>query len=134
MADKLNTALDVPELSSAPSSPGSGYHRFYAKTDGKLYAKNSAGTEKDLTIGFTQVTGTLTTGAWSLVSGLYEQDFSNANITAASIVDVIPDNADIATVKTAEVLPKTVSASGSVKVYATNLPGANIGVTLIIWK
>jgi hypothetical protein len=134
MADKLNTALDVPELSSAPSSPGSGYHRFYAKTDGGLYSKNSAGTERNLGIGYTQVTKTLTTGAWSLVSGLYEQDVSDSAITSASVVDVIPDNADIATVKTAEVLPKTVSASGSVKVYATNLPGADIGVTLTIWK
>lgn len=45
MADKSNTPLDLPELSSTPSNPGSGYHRFYAKTDGKPYALNSAGIE-----------------------------------------------------------------------------------------
>jgi hypothetical protein len=82
----------------------------------------------------TQVTKTLTTGAWTLVSGLYEQDVSDAAITSVAVVDIIPDNADITTVKDAEILPKTVSASGSVKVYATNLPSADIGVTLNILK
>jgi hypothetical protein len=50
------------------------------------------------------------------------------------VVDFIPDNADIATVKTAEILPRTESGSGTVKVFSTNLPGANIGVTLNILK
>ena len=49
MAEKSLTPLDLPELSSAPASPGSGFHRFYAKTDGKAYSKNSSGTEYDLT-------------------------------------------------------------------------------------
>ncbi len=75
---------------------------------------------------------TLTTAGWSLVSGLYQQDLAEANITAASIVDVIPDNADIATVIAASILPRTDSAAGSVRVYAQNLPAANIGVTINI--
>jgi hypothetical protein len=75
---------------------------------------------------------TLTTAGWSLVSGLYEQDLAEANITATSIVDVIPDNADIATVIAAGILPRTDSAAGSVKVYSQNLPTANIGVTINI--
>jgi hypothetical protein len=33
------------EQSSAPSTPGSGYVAVYAKTDGKLYYKDDAGTE-----------------------------------------------------------------------------------------
>lgn len=82
----------------------------------------------------TQVTKTLTTGAWTLVTGLYEQDVSDVAITASSVVDVIPDNVDIATVKTAEILPRTESGSGTVKVFSTNLPGADIGVTLNIFK
>jgi hypothetical protein len=49
MADKSLTPIDLPELSSAPASPGSGFHRFYAKTDGKAYSKSSGGTEYDLT-------------------------------------------------------------------------------------
>jgi hypothetical protein len=48
MADKLTTPIDLPALSSAPASPGSGYMRFYGKTDGKPYAKNSNGDEYDL--------------------------------------------------------------------------------------
>jgi hypothetical protein len=86
-----------------------------------------------LTNAVTQITSiTLSSGSWSLVSGLYEYDYSNAAITANSIVDVIPDNADIAVVKAAEILPKTVSSSGSVKLYATNAPTGNIGVTMNI--
>ena len=75
---------------------------------------------------------TLTTAGWSLVGGLYEQDLAEANITATSIVDVIPNNADIATVIAAGILPRTDSAAGSVKVYSQNLPTANIGVTINI--
>ena len=70
---------------------------------------------------------------WSFVSGLYEYNLSVASITADSIVDVIPDNADIETVKTAQILPKTVSSSGMVKLYATNAPASNIGITLNIF-
>jgi len=77
---------------------------------------------------------TLTTGGWSLVSGLYEYTYSNANILSTSIVDVIPQNASISIVKTAEVLPATSSASGSVKIYATNAPTADIIVTFNIYN
>ena len=79
----------------------------------------------------TQITSiTLSSASWSLVSGLYEYDYSNAAITADSIVEVIPDNEYIAVVKAAEILPKTVSSAGSVKLYATNTPTGNIGVTM----
>lgn len=39
--------VEFPEV-SAPSTPASGFLRAYAKTDGKLYQKNDAGTETDL--------------------------------------------------------------------------------------
>jgi len=77
---------------------------------------------------------TLTTGGWSLVSGLYEYSYSNANILDTSIVDVIPTNASISIVKDAEVLPATESFFGSVKIYATNLPTASIIVTFNIFN
>ena len=84
-------------------------------------------------ISVTQVASlVLLSASWSLVSGLYEYNLSNANIKATSIVDVIPDNADIATVKAAQILPKTVSSSGMVKLYATNAPASNIGITINI--
>jgi hypothetical protein len=43
--DKFNNALDVAELSSSPGSPAAGYKRFYAKSDGQIYAKDSSGNE-----------------------------------------------------------------------------------------
>jgi hypothetical protein len=39
----------LSEQGSSPSTPASGYGIVYAKTDGKLYFKNDAGTETDLT-------------------------------------------------------------------------------------
>ena len=42
--------VTIAEVAS-PSSPGSGYGTVYAKNDGKLYYKNSAGVEYDLTAG-----------------------------------------------------------------------------------
>lgn len=39
----------LSEQASSPSTPASGYGVVYAKTDGKLYFKNDAGTETDLT-------------------------------------------------------------------------------------
>ena len=77
---------------------------------------------------------TLTTGGWSLVSGLYEYTYSNANILSTSIVDVIPASSTIAIVKAADIMPATLSASGSVKIYATNLPTASIIVTFNIYN
>jgi len=79
-------------------------------------------------------TSTLSTGSWSLVGGLQEQSISNVDITASSVVDIIPDNAAASVVSAAQILPRTDSSSGAVKVYATNLPTANIGVTLNIWN
>lgn len=82
-----------------------------------------------------QVTGlTLSSGSWSLVNGLYEYTLSNANITSTSVVDVVPDNADISVVVAAVILPNTVSSAGSVKIYAQNAPTGNIGCTIIIME
>ena len=44
----LSDHLTVAEIAS-PSTPATGYGAVYAKTDGKLYFKNDAGTESDLT-------------------------------------------------------------------------------------
>lgn len=45
-----NGAVTVPEI-AAPSTPASGKVAVYAKSDGKLYIKDDAGTETDLTGG-----------------------------------------------------------------------------------
>lgn len=82
-----------------------------------------------------QVTSqTLLAANWTLVSGLYEYDLANVNITALNFVEVIPDNATIAVTKAAELLPTNVSSVGSVKIYATNLPTGNIVVTINIYE
>lgn len=53
----FNNSFDVSAIklaeSAAPSTPASGYVSIYPKTDGKLYLKDDAGTETDLTAGST---------------------------------------------------------------------------------
>lgn len=86
-------------------------------------------------VSVTQVTGQVLTAAnWTLVSGFYEYNLANANVTATSIVNAIPDNASYEIVKTAEILPRTDSSTGSVKLYSKNLPGASITITINILK
>jgi hypothetical protein len=101
MADKLNTSLDLPALSSAPANPGSGYMRFYGKTDGKPYAKNSSGTEYDLSAtggggGATELTINSQTGtSYTLAT----TDASNTLIrmnNAAAITLNLPLNSNVA--------------------------------------
>ena len=93
------------------------------------YIKN----KQDFSLKPIQVTSlTLLSTGWTLVSGLYEYDLSNANITANSIVEVIPSNADIAVVIAAQILPETDSASGVVTIYSVNEPTADISVTINI--
>ena len=101
---------------------------------GQLLSTNGSGGLSFVTRKATQVTGkTVTTGSWSLVSGFYRATISDAAISATSIVDVIPDNADAATAATAGMLPRTDSNSGSVYIYATTTPAASITVTLNIF-
>ena len=77
---------------------------------------------------------TLASGGWTLVSGLYEYTYSNANILNTSIVDMIPSNASVSIVKVADILPSTSSSSGNVKIFSTNLPTGNIIVTVNIYN
>jgi hypothetical protein len=92
-------------------------------------------TALDTKIGVTQLTSiSILAASWTLVSGLYEYNLSNANITSTSIVEAIPDNSAIDIVKAAELLPRTDSSAGSVKFYATNLPTANFTITINIYK
>ena len=79
-----------------------------------------------------QKSKTVLKAEWLLVDTLYENDISDSQITENSIVDVIPDNADIDLAISASILPKTVSSDGSVKIYAKNLPDDDIGVTINI--
>jgi hypothetical protein len=103
-------------------------------TSGQVLQTNGGGILSYATKKATQVTGkTVLTGAWSLVSGVYEASISDSAILSTSIVNVIPDNGSAATIRTAQMLPRTDSSTGSVKIYSTNLPAASITVTLNIF-
>lgn len=80
-----------------------------------------------------QVTGvSVTNSSWTLSGGFYYKDIANANITASTSVTVIPDNATIAIVEEAVLLPLTESSSGSVRIWAKNIPTNTFTVNLII--
>ncbi|WP_310381847.1 hypothetical protein [Flavobacterium sp.] len=76
----------------------------------------------------------LAIAGWTLVGGYYEYNLANANITAVSIVDAIPNNSSIDVVKAAQIMPTTLSGAGTVKFYCENLPTSTITITLNIWK
>lgn len=71
---------------------------------------------------------------WTLVNGVYEYTYSSAHITENSMVDIIPANSSFTLVREAELLPSTLSANGSVKIYSTLLPSGNIEVSINIIK
>lgn len=73
------------------------------------------------------------TAGWFLVNGLYEYTLGNGNITAAKVVDVIPDNSAFDVVSEAVIYPRTESSEGSVKIFALNIPTAQFTVTLNIY-
>jgi hypothetical protein len=76
---------------------------------------------------------TLLVAGWTLVSGLYEYEYTNAIITATSVVDVIPNNASVTTVQEAEIYPQTTTTTSILKIFAKNEPTADITVTLNIF-
>jgi hypothetical protein len=122
---KAPNTLSANKVWTLPSADG---------TSGQVLQTNGSATLSFVTKKVTQVTGkTVATGAWSLVSGVYEASISDSAILSTSIVDVIPDNGSAATIRTAQMLPRTDSSTGSVKIYSTNLPGASITVTLNIF-
>lgn len=97
-----------------------------------------AGWKKILTTDtFTQVTSaSINTTGWTLnaTSSIYEYSISNGSITSTSIVDIIPNNADLSVAQTAAIYPRTESSAGSVKIFADAVPTATIGCTLNIFE
>jgi hypothetical protein len=118
-------ALSANTTYTLPSADG---------TNGQVLSTNGSGALSFVTKRLLQVTGkTVTTAAWTLVSGFYEASISDTNISATSIVNVIPDNASASVAATAGVLPRTDSSSGSVKIYATAVPSATLTLTINIF-
>lgn len=104
------------------------------KRSGLVNEKTNDYSLDDITSAFRkEALAVLTIAGWDLVSGVYEQDLANADILATSYVAIVPDNADVAIVQAAELLPQNESFNGYVRVYSVNLPAANINVTLNIF-
>jgi hypothetical protein len=114
---------------------GTGVANFVNNTGGTFNVTgfNTGGGGGGLTL--TQVTGlTLSATSWTLVSGFYEYDLSDGNITSTSVVNVIPDNASTFIVNNVGILPRTDSSTGSVKIYSTYYPYSDITITINILK
>jgi hypothetical protein len=77
---------------------------------------------------------TLTAANWVLVAGFYEYVYANAAILVDSVIEIIPYNSTIETVRQAEIMPMVVSGIGTVKLYAKNLPSNDILIALNIQK
>lgn len=114
---------------TADTSVNANWAIYQWDADGEIWTKISEGESIDVV---RQTTTTITTSGWSLVSGVYEKSISVGGIESYHIVTVVPDNADYQTVLDAQFLPRTESSTGAVKVFAVNVPAANIGVTLTI--
>jgi len=69
-----------------------------------------------------------------LVSGLYEYDYADALILADSVVEVIPYDSTIQTVKDSEILPMVISSTGTVKIKAKYVPTDDILIAINITK
>jgi len=99
-------------------------------TSQSIRINNLESGKADLTIQVPDLT--LASDGWTLVSGFYEYDLADENITVNSIVGIIPEKAYMDIVTAAQIVNETDSSAGSVKVYAKNQPTGNIGVTLNI--
>jgi len=73
----MATQLLLSELGDSPSTPASGFGTFYAKNN-KLYFKDDAGTESDLTAGV---------GSTGSIAGASDTTFTSINDAALIIYD-----------------------------------------------
>lgn len=83
--------VEIPEI-AAPATPSSGFVRLYAKTDGKAYQKDDAGTETDLSQsggGSSASDTVLSSGRLTLTSGT---PITTADVTGATTVYYTPYN------------------------------------------
>lgn len=127
------SAIIIAERASAPPTPASGRAAVYAKTDGRIYAKNDAGTEYDLT---TTGGGTMTEieidfGTTPKFSEIF--DISDAAATTSSKIIAAP-SAAAATGKTQDeiefdtvVVAATCLTNGTIRVVCHALPGPVVG-------
>ena len=119
--------ITVAEI-SAPSTPSSGYGAIYAKSDNKLYFKNDAGTEVDLT---NQASGGESNqNAWNTIS-VSGQD----NVVADSATDTVTfvggTNVTITTNASNDTVTFAASGSGTVTVTDNESTNENNLLTFV---
>lgn len=103
-------ALTVPEM-AAPSTPAAGKVSVYAKSDGKLYIKDDAGTETDLTA---TGSGTIGGSTGSTDNALLRADGTGGSTAQASAITVDDNGA----ITVPEIAAPSTPASGKVVLYA----------------
>lgn len=103
-------AITVPEM-APPSTPASGKVSVYAKSDGKLYIKDDAGTETDLTA---TGTGTIAGSTGSTDNALLRADGAGGSTVQSSAVTVDDDGA----ITLPEIAAPGTPAAGKVVIYA----------------
>ena len=135
-ANVFDRAFNVSDILDANDTPYADFNTFIAAvSDFFVKASGGGGIDETYAKKTTQITHiTIASGSWALSSGLYEASYSNVAITASNYVDVIPENSTIDIVKAAELLPKTVSSAGIVKLYAKNAPTGDITLTINIYE
>lgn len=74
----------------------------------------------------------LSTGNWTTGATYKEYEFSNANITANSDVEIVVTNASSAVAETANLMMENTPGSGIVTLYAVNTPGSDLTVHIRI--
>jgi len=134
MADRFQNPVDIAEQSSSPSSPASGYGKLYPKADGKMYFKNAAGNEYDLTASNKRViTGlTLLDTEWTADGSDFTYVFESLEISSDDVAEIIFDRADEDIAIDAEFYTQIVVSAGELQVWARNEPTDDIGFTLIL--
>ena len=130
MAGAINYTFITDTSADFASVANSTY--FYNKADKLVRFKNSTGTVLEI---FSASGGasiikltaqTLTAASWSLSSGYYVYNFSNANITANTRVDFTPDNASYNEVITCGMTTQVDVSAGVCRFYSTFPPQSNI--------
>jgi hypothetical protein len=113
---------------SAPSTPASGYGSIYAKSDNKLYFKNDAGTEVDLT---NQASGGETNqNAFSTVTVSGQSDVV-ADAATDTLTLVAGSNMTITTAAGSDTVTFAASGSGTVTVTDNESTAENNLITFV---
>ena len=119
--DKIYNPLSVPELSSPPSAPSSGYQKIYAKTDGKLYVKDSSDTETELTNVAGSGIGTLNTLTGATQTFAVGSSGTDFNISSAGSTHTfnIPNAAGLSSIR--GLVTNNVQSFGGRKTFLDNI-------------